>query len=68
MHINKQKVQLQEMKTTVDKYKGSYHPKLKETIKYQKDLEKHLAEIVRDSELLPAMFRMEANNRKNQQK
>lgn len=28
----------------------------------------HLSEIVRDSELLPAMFRKEAQERKNQQK
>ena len=53
---------------TLDKYKGSYHPKLKDTIKNQRDLAKHLAEIKIDSELLPAMFRKEAQERKNQQK
>ena len=53
---------------TLDKYKGSYHPKLKDTIKFQKTPAKDLAEIKIDSELLPAMFRKEAQERKNQQK
>ena len=41
-----------------------YQPKLKETIQYQRDLSTQLHQIREDTELLPSMFRVEANEKK----
>ena len=41
-----------------------YQPKLKETIVYQRELQKDLQQIREDSELLPDMFRIESDQKK----
>lgn len=41
-----------------------YQPKLKETMQYQRELQKDLQQIREDSELLPDMFRIESDQKK----
>jgi chromosome segregation ATPase len=66
-NLTKIKQQSADFKSQLEKYRNQYHPRLKETIAQQKNLSNKLKDIVRDSELLPEMFRKEAKERKVQQ-
>lgn len=46
------------------RYENIYMPKIKETMKYQKELYDELEKIRQDADLLPSMFRAEAKFRK----
>ena len=52
----------------ISKYETWHIPKLKETMRYQRELADALEKIKTDAELLPDMFRFEANYRKENKK
>ena len=60
---NMKKLQ-KETEEKVTKYTTQYLPKLKDTIKFQKEMQQNLQKISNDAELLPWMFRAEAKQSK----
>ena len=64
-HVVQLKTQIRAAEDKIVKYETWHIPKLKETIKFQKDLSDALEKIKIDAELLPEMFRAEARYRKD---
>ena len=62
------KTQLREADERIGRDDNWYHPRLKETRRYQKELADALEKIKQDAELLPDMFRAEAKYRKENKK
>lgn len=57
------RTQIKDQEDKIGRYENWYNPRLKETQKFQKEIFEELEKIRQDAELLPSMFRAEAQFR-----